>query len=109
MTGIDIRWGKELTKLSSTADSVQLAFHDGDSVDVDFVFGADGTSSTVRELLLGHDAARSQRSGLMFATGIINDGDVAKIKRIVDAHPVAAIMMGTDAVAGCGGKPALSP
>ena len=92
-----------MTQLTSSPDAVHLTFSDGETYDAQFVFGADGTSSSVRRLLLGDDAAKARKTGMMFATGIVSDGDIAKTKRIVDAHPVAAIAMGTHAVAGCGG------
>jgi hypothetical protein len=106
--GLDIRWGRTLNQISfpSGGDSespVQLTF-DGGQMDVaDYVLGTDGASSKVRELLLGAEAARVQLSGFLFATGIMEYRDADKVEAVVKAHPVAAITMGMEAVAGCGG------
>jgi 6-hydroxynicotinate 3-monooxygenase len=45
--------GKQLTNLHQRDDSVLLAFADGTSAHADFVIGADGINSRVREILLG--------------------------------------------------------
>lgn len=112
--GLDIKWGKKLDKISISSDDsqpgdiltdlkVQLAFVDGHTEQVDYVLGADGASSKVRQLLLGEKAAQPQRSGFMFATGITDYHDAKKVQAVVNAHPVAAITLGMDTVAGCGG------
>ncbi|CAK7271604.1 hypothetical protein SEPCBS57363_004707 [Sporothrix epigloea] len=106
--GLDIQWGKKLQNISGSeagesAPALTLAFEDGTSAAADFVLGADGASSRVRNIVVGDaEKARSTPSGLLFATAIVNYGDEAKVKAVVDAHPVAAAMMGTDAVGGCG-------
>jgi hypothetical protein len=102
--GLNIQWGKKLSQLGSTSDSVQLTFEDGDTTSVDYVLGTDGASSKVRELIVGSEAAQPKLSGFMFATGIVNYGDSEKHRKIIDAHPVAAIMMGTSSVGGIGGR-----
>ncbi|QKX55334.1 uncharacterized protein TRUGW13939_02426 [Talaromyces rugulosus] len=111
--GLDIRWGKKLDTISFPHDEnqsddslkdlkVQLAFADGHTEQVDYVLGTDGASSGVRQLLLGEKAAQPQLSGFMFATGITKYQDARKVQSVVNAHPVAAITLGMDTVAGCG-------
>ena len=103
---LDIKWDKSLAKLSyPTSDSVQLSFEDGSVYEVDYVLGADGASSRVRESLLGAEISKVKGSGFMFATCIVNYNDAAKVEAVVKAHPVAAITLGSNAGAGCGSKP----
>lgn len=104
-----IRWGKQLAELSVDEESacgpVQLQFQDGTSYEAQYVLGADGSWSKVRELLFnGDEAARVQFSGYMFATAVVRYGDAAKVNAVLKTHPVAAITMSTDMVGGCGGK-----
>ena len=105
-----IRWGKRLAGFaqgegSGSAGPVQLRFEDGAAYDADYVLGADGSSSKLRELLFnGDEAARVQLSGFMFATAIVHYGDAGKVEAVLKTHPVAAITMATNSVGGCGGK-----
>ncbi len=102
---LDIRWGTSLSRLVPGADSVRIEFDDGAAaaLEVDYVLGADGTSSKVRELLVGSEAARPILSGFMFASCFTQYCDLEKVNVIVEKHPVAAVMMGTSAVAAVGG------
>ncbi|KAJ9156099.1 Transient receptor potential cation channel subfamily M member 4 [Pleurostoma richardsiae] len=101
--GLRIHWGKALTQLSyPTDDSAQLTFQDESVYDVDYVLGADGASSKVREILVGPEVGQVQGSGFMFATCIVNYHDASKVEAVVKAHPVAAITLGSNAGAGCG-------
>lgn len=99
---VDIRWGKNLANILPTDDGVRLEFRDGHTFDADMVLGTDGSSSKVRELLLGVDAAQPRRSGFMFATGINKFDDLGKTKAIVGVHPVAALMMDAQSVGAVG-------
>ena len=111
--GIDVKWSKKVIQIKFPSDDnnksteyespVQLIFDDGDTDAADFVLAADGASSTIRELLLGPEAARVQLAGFMFATGVTNYHDADKVVAVVKAHPVAAITLGMESVAGCGG------
>lgn len=110
---IDIKWSKRLVGMDFPSDDndertghehpVRLIFDDGETDVADFVLGADGASSTIRELLLGSEAARVQLAGFMFATGVTNYHDAEKVATVVKAHPVAAITLGMESVAGSGG------
>ncbi|CRG91781.1 Transient receptor potential cation channel subfamily M member 4 [Talaromyces islandicus] len=111
--GLDIRWGMKLDEIKFPPDDkeldgdpgnskVQLVFIDGHTEYVDYVLGTDGASSRVRQLLLGEELAQTQLSGFIFATGITEYHDTTKVQAVVNAHPVAAITLGMDTVAGCG-------
>jgi 2-polyprenyl-6-methoxyphenol hydroxylase-like FAD-dependent oxidoreductase len=101
-----IRWGMRLAGLSEDGEDgpVQLQFEDGSTYNADYVLGADGSSSKVRELLFRDDeASRVRLSGFMFATVIAQYGDASKVEAVVKTHPVTAITMATASVGGCGG------
>ncbi len=48
-----IHFGKRLIDLSQSADGVRLFFEDGSQFNADFLIGADGLSSVVRQILVG--------------------------------------------------------
>ncbi|KAG8424024.1 hypothetical protein J3458_000862 [Metarhizium acridum] len=99
---VDIRWNAPLKDLSLSDTGVHIKLGDGSVFDADYVLGTDGSSSKVREFLLGPDASRPHGSGFQFATGITKFGDAEKTDAIVRAHPVAALMMGTTSVGAVG-------
>jgi 2-polyprenyl-6-methoxyphenol hydroxylase-like FAD-dependent oxidoreductase len=92
-----------LKALSQTNGGVRVEFEDGETFDADHVLGADGSSSKVRELLLGIEKAQTRQSGFLFATGITKFGDADKTNAFVQAHPVATLMMGASSVGAVGG------
>jgi len=100
-----IKWGKALEKLEVEGDNpARLTFADGTMVEADFVLGADGASSKVREILFEGDAvAKVRPSGLMAATGVVKHGDATKVQPCLDLHPVAAVTMGTVFTGGVSG------
>ncbi|KHO01583.1 Aromatic-ring hydroxylase-like protein [Metarhizium album ARSEF 1941] len=106
---VDIRWNAPLKHLVPTNSGVQIRLEDGSVFDCDYVLGADGSSSKVREFLLGPDVSRPRGSGFQFATGITKFGDAEKTDAIVQAHPVAALMMGTASVGAVGVMSADNP
>jgi flavin-dependent dehydrogenase len=101
--GIDIRWNKSVKGLSQTDSGVRLEFEDGATFDADHVLGADGSSSKVRELLVGVEQARPRQSGFLFATGVTKFGDADKTNAVVQTHPVAALTMGASTTGAVGG------
>lgn len=103
--GLDIHWGHALTGLSTSTEdeTINLQFNETQTFRAKYVVGADGARSFVRELLLGPEAAQIKGSGFMFATGIAKYNDAANVEALVNAHPVAAIMMGSGPVGGVGG------
>lgn len=102
--GIDIRWNMSLQKITETVNGITAEFKNGEAIDAEFLLGADGASSKVREILVGTEKAQARGSGFLFATGINQYRDVEKTNAIVDKHPVAALMMGTSSVGGIGGE-----
>lgn len=100
----DVHWGKKLASLSQAPNesAVRLAFEDGSEHQADFVLGADGSSSAVRRALLGPEKSSPSGSGFIFAMGVANYHDEAKMRAVVDKHPVAAMMMGTGPVSAVG-------
>ena len=52
-TGADVRTGVTLTTLDDDGERVTVAFTDGDTREYEFVVGADGIRSQVRELVFG--------------------------------------------------------
>lgn len=50
--GGELRWGKKVEKIEDDEDRTRIKFHDGDSVTVDLVVGADGAWSEVRRHIL---------------------------------------------------------
>ncbi|KAG6007143.1 hypothetical protein E4U21_006327 [Claviceps maximensis] len=99
---LDIRWNKNATAVSTAEYCVRIRFEDGDVFDAEYLLGADGCSSKIRQLLLGFETARPCPSGYLFATGITKYADARKIDAIIKAHPVASIMMGTESVGAVG-------
>ena len=51
----NIHLNKRLSTIDDTGDCAVLNFEDGSSAEADFVIGADGVRSKVRELMLGYD------------------------------------------------------
>ncbi|KAK0712037.1 hypothetical protein B0H67DRAFT_611960 [Lasiosphaeris hirsuta] len=91
-----IRWNKRLDSIDVGGGGVRLTFADRTTAEADYVFGADGASSKVREWLFrGDEAARVKPSGLMCATAVVRHGDAAKVEAVVKVHPVAAVTVGT--------------
>ncbi|OAA67795.1 Aromatic-ring hydroxylase-like protein [Akanthomyces lecanii RCEF 1005] len=102
--GIDIQWNMSLKDITRTDNGIRADFEGGETIDADYLLGTDGTSSKVREILIGAEKAQPQGSGFLFATGINQYEDAEKTKAIADKHPVAALMMGTSSVGGIGGS-----
>jgi len=101
-----IQWGKTLEKIDVDGGDgpVTLTFSDGTTFLADFVLGTDGASSKVRERLFRcADVAQVQPSGFMCATAIVRHNDAAKVQPVLDSHPTATIIMGTESVGGCSG------
>ncbi|KAG6038656.1 hypothetical protein E4U41_003972 [Claviceps citrina] len=99
---LDIRWNKNATAVSTTEHCVRLCFDDGDIFDAEYLLGADGSSSKIRQLLLGIETAHPRPSGFLFATGITKYADAMKTDAIIKAHPVASLMMGNGSVGAVG-------
>ncbi|KAK0743080.1 hypothetical protein B0T18DRAFT_414364 [Schizothecium vesticola] len=99
-----LQWGKVLVGLEAPEGGggpVTMAFSDGTTATADYVLGADGAASKVRELLFrGAEVARVKPSGLMVASALTRPGDEAKVREALRYHPMACVAMGT--TANCG-------
>lgn len=100
--GGEVQWGKGLVGLEVDGEGqVTMSFADGTTATADYVLGADGAASKVRELLFrGDEVARVKPSGLMVASALTRPGDAAKVKEALRYHPLACVAMGT--TANCG-------
>ncbi|KAG6058687.1 hypothetical protein E4U32_004477 [Claviceps aff. humidiphila group G2b] len=95
---LDVRWGKTVDDLMSVPDGVRLSFRNGEVYDADYILGADGWLSRIRQLLMGFIIPRLCPSGYLLATGITKYSDASKTEAILEAGPVASIMMGMKVV-----------
>jgi 2-polyprenyl-6-methoxyphenol hydroxylase-like FAD-dependent oxidoreductase len=104
-----IYWNKRLEKIDfnqGVYGPVQLIFADGSTAEADYVLGADGASSKVRELLFSggdEEVARAKPSGLMCATGYVTHHDAAKVQPVIKLHPLAAVTVGATSSCGVAG------
>ena len=64
-------FNKRLKSLEETERGVTLSFNDGTSATADVVIGADGVHSTVRESLVGAEAAKPVFSGAVIYRGLV--------------------------------------
>ncbi|KAG5998193.1 hypothetical protein E4U52_001341 [Claviceps spartinae] len=95
---LDVRWGKTVDDLISVPDGVRLSFRNGEVYDADYILGADGWLSRIRRLLMGFKIPRLCPSGYLLATGITKYSDASKTEAILEAGPVASIMVGMKVV-----------
>ncbi|KAL8731725.1 MAG: hypothetical protein Q9181_004193 [Wetmoreana brouardii] len=88
--GLDVKWGKTLTNLSYGEDGkgVTAHFADGSSYEGDLVLGADGPRSTVRESLLGAEAAQSKPCGIVQNMTLVKYGDAEKALHVRSGGPL---------------------
>ncbi|KAK1962663.1 putative monooxygenase [Colletotrichum sublineola] len=101
--GVDIKWGKFLEQMILGKLSIKLVFKDcGETFDADYVLGTDGTSSKVRELLMGVEDAKPVPSGFSTASCVCKYRDANKVNAVRKAHSVCAFMIGSNNMAGCG-------
>ncbi|KAK2015002.1 oxygenase-like protein [Colletotrichum eremochloae] len=99
--GLDIQWGKDLKVILPSQHSIELTFKDGKAITADYVLGADGPFSKVRELLMG-EKAKPIPSGFSIANCICKYGDTDKVNTVIGVHPVFAVSMSSLNMAGCG-------
>ncbi|KAK1598833.1 oxygenase-like protein [Colletotrichum navitas] len=107
--GLDMQWGKDLEQIIPGQHSVELRFKDGNIVTTDYVLGADGPFSKVRELLVGVEDAKPLPSGFSIANCICKYGDAEKVNTVMRLHPVFAVSMSSLNMAGCGVQTVLDP
>ncbi|WP_345952672.1 FAD-dependent monooxygenase [Mucilaginibacter sp. PAMB04168] len=64
---VQIVFGNSISKLTQHDDRVEVSFENGESNAYDYVFGADGTHSTVRRLVFGPENDFKKFLGVYFA------------------------------------------
>ena len=112
--GLDIQWGRKVVRLDTESDpekvNVTLEGQGGmeEEVWTDYVLGTDGAGSKVREILFsnqekGVEKAKAMRSGFMIGTCIVDYQDEEVVKKVLEKHPVTAMVMSRGAVGGFGG------
>lgn len=102
INGVRVVWGKSLSQLSATNESVALTFQDGETIVADYVLGADGPTSKVRELLLGTEIAQTVDASIVISTAVVKYNDAGKVKALTAHHPVMLMYMGTTSTGGFG-------
>jgi 2-polyprenyl-6-methoxyphenol hydroxylase-like FAD-dependent oxidoreductase len=70
------------------AGPVTICFDDGDTAEADFVIGADGANSKVRQWLVGEVAGKASASDHVIFNGIASYNDAEKARFIRAAHPI---------------------
>ncbi|KAG6157597.1 hypothetical protein E4U37_007173 [Claviceps purpurea] len=95
---LDVRWGMTVDYLKTVPYGVRLSFKNGEAHEADYILGADGWLSRIRQLLMGSKIPRLCPSGYLLATGITKHSDPSKTEAILEAGPVASIMMGMKVV-----------
>lgn len=95
-----MQWGKDLVSLDQVDGDdgpVRLGFADGTAATADYVLGADGAASKVRELLFGDGDERAKvvPSRLMVASALTRPGSKDKVEDALRYHPMACVAMGT--------------
>ena len=65
---VEIRFGRALTQIESSADAVVVKFDDGTTESFDLLIGADGVHSKTRTLVFGAEAQFSRYLGYTIAT-----------------------------------------
>ncbi|UAY56930.1 FAD-dependent monooxygenase [Arachidicoccus terrestris] len=70
---VELIFENRLTDIRQHEDYVDVTFKDGQQRRFDFVFGADGTHSAVRQLVFGEDSRFVKSFGAYFATVGISD------------------------------------
>lgn len=103
-----VQWGRDLIGIDHTSENgpLTLTFADGTVIhEVDYVLGADGPGSKVRELLFKgrEEEAKLAGSGFMMSSCYPAYHDVDLVERLVQKHPVACVTMSLDTVMGFGG------
>ncbi|KAM7202632.1 hypothetical protein V8F20_004421 [Naviculisporaceae sp. PSN 640] len=109
-----VQWGKKLVGIETQGEAglLTLVFADGSVITgVDYVLGADGPASKVRELLFKgqEEDAKLTGSGFMMSSCYPSYHDAEMFERLVQKHPVASVTMSLDTVMGFGVMDAPDP
>ena len=90
LQGVEIRYEKSCTSVSEEGNKVTLSFVDGKTVTSDFVIGADGIHSHIRNHL-APDAEAPHFSGLM---GIMGDVPANEVDHVKHGFGLPAMLFG---------------
>ncbi|MGG7036565.1 MAG: FAD-dependent monooxygenase [Flavobacterium sp.] len=77
---VEILFDNSIKTLTQSEDSVEITFEKGGKRNFDFVFGADGTHSTVRKLAFGAEENFSKFFGVYFAFAEANNIQTGRTK-----------------------------
>ncbi|KAK3356505.1 putative monooxygenase [Lasiosphaeria hispida] len=89
--GLDVSWGKAVVDMRMDDDGpVTLLFNDGQTTLADLVIGADGSSSRIRQLLIGETAGKPVPSDYVLASGIVKYGNAEQGRAFRAPHPLCA-------------------
>jgi len=87
--GLGIHWSKMFKDLRmGESGPVTICFDDESTAEADFVIGADGANSKVRQWLVGEVAGMASASGHGIFNGIASYNDAEKARFIRAAHPI---------------------
>jgi 2-polyprenyl-6-methoxyphenol hydroxylase-like FAD-dependent oxidoreductase len=79
LQGIDVQFGKRLVKVEESEDKVTVHFDDGTSETGDFLVGAEGTRSVVRNYILkGQDVMKPLRLGSLVGEVALSGDEFAQ-------------------------------
>ncbi|CAI6083246.1 hypothetical protein V2G26_018851 [Clonostachys chloroleuca] len=106
--GVDVRWSVTFDDLKVQDDGVKITFKDGSETRADFVIGADGPRSKVRQLLLGEEKSQLTKSDFVcgYTSAVLGQ---EKAEAILKAHPVWAMVYHSMGVLAIGAEDAVNP
>ena len=93
-----IQYGKKLVGIEYGPDGVGLTaeFQDGEKLAGSMIIGADGPRSSVRDLLLGEEAAKVTPLEVVHSNVAIKYHDAEKARFVRSAHPVFSMVTHPD-------------
>ncbi|MCJ1417254.1 hypothetical protein MMC32_003596 [Xylographa parallela] len=96
--GIEVQYGKKLVGIEYGPDGVGLTaeFQDGEKLAGSMIIGADGPRSSVRDLLLGEEAAKVTPLEVVHSNVAIKYHDAEKARFVRSAHPVFSMVTHPD-------------
>ncbi|KAL8897693.1 MAG: hypothetical protein Q9192_002447 [Flavoplaca navasiana] len=93
---LNIRFGKNLERISVDSDSVRVTFRDGTTETGNVAIGCDGSHSKVREFLVGHEAAQPEPVDLTMINFPKGGYTLEEARLLQTLHPVFKIAARSD-------------